>query len=123
MQKAVHSSAAKKLAMLQRKVRPMNRTQPPYVAGKALQRSQRITVYPNLVTQKQFWLQFYYVDKCVFSVHLYTLTGIEVFRKFFHHSTYHATHAVQLPFYFGAGIYKLAIKSEHMNQLQPIVIR
>lgn len=103
-------------------VRPMNTTQPT-VAGPALQRSQRITVYPNLVSQKQFWLQFYYVDKCVFSVHLYTLTGQEVFRKFFHHASFHATHAVQLPFHLMTGIYRLAIRSEHITHLQPIVIR
>jgi hypothetical protein len=108
---------------LQRKVRPMNTTQVPYAAGQALRRSQRITIYPNLVSQKQFWLQFYYVDKCVFSVHLYTLTGHEVFRKFFHHSSFHATHAVLLPVNLVTGIYKLAIKSEHISHLQPIVVR
>ena len=101
----------------------MNRTQPQKPAGIVLQRSQRITVYPNLVTQKQFWLQFYYVDKCVFSVHLYTLTGHEVFRKFFHHAPLHATHAVLLPGNLMTGIYKLAIKSEHISHLQPIVVR
>ena len=111
------------LALLRRKVRPMNTTQLPYAAGQTLRRSQRITVYPHLVSQKQFWLQFYYVDKCVFSVHLYTLTGQEVFRKFFHHANYHGTHAVQLPRNLVTGIYKLAIRSEHISHMQPLVVR
>ena len=101
----------------------MNITQPRQVAGNMLQRSQRISIYPNLVSQKQFWIQFYYVDKCVFSVHLYTLNGEEVFRKFFHHSKLHDTHAVQLPVRFIRGIYKLAIRSEHITRMQPIVIQ
>lgn len=107
---------------LQRKVRPMNITQPQHAAGSYMLRSQRITIYPNLVMQKQFWLQFYYVDKCVFSVHLYTLTGQEVFRRFFHHASLHGTHAVQLPWRLSRGIYKLAIRSEHISELQPIII-
>ena len=100
----------------------MNITRPQPTAA-SVQRSQRITVYPNLVSQKQFWLQFYYVDKCVFSVHIYTLTGQEVFRRFYHHSNLHGTHAVQLPLRFSRGIYKMALKSEHISYLQPIVIR
>ena len=100
----------------------MNITQVPYPAGATLLRSQRITIYPNLVAQKQFWLQFYYVDKCVFSVQLYTLTGQEVFRRFFHHGHLHATHVVQLPVRFARGIYKLAIRSEHLMLMQPIII-
>jgi hypothetical protein len=104
-------------------IRPMNTTLPSFAAGPSLLRSQRITVYPNLVSQKQFWLQFYYVDKCVFSVHLYTLTGVEVFRKFFHHGSYNGTHAVQVPRNLVTGIYRLAIRSEHIDHMQPIVIR
>jgi hypothetical protein len=101
----------------------MNTTLLPFAAAPSLLRSQRITVYPNLVSQKQFWLQLYYVDKCVFSVHLYSLTGHEVFRKFFHHASYHGTHSVQLPRNLVTGIYKLAIRSEHISHMQPIVIR
>ena len=111
-----------KVRRLQRKVRPMNITQPQYAGGQALSRSQRITIYPNLVTQKLFWIQFYYIDKCVFSVHLYTLTGEEVYRRFFHHANYHATHAIQLPLRLARGIYKLAIRSEHICEMRPIVI-
>lgn len=105
-------------------VRPMN-TNLLTTAGPQplLLRTQRITVYPNLVTQKLFWLQFYYVDKCVFSVHLYTLSGYEVFRKFYHHANYHATHAVQLPRHLMRGVYKMVIKSERINHGQPIVIK
>lgn len=99
----------------------MNSTQLPNSAGTIL-RSQRITIYPNLVAQKQFWLQFYYVDQCVFSVQLYTLTGQEVFRRFFHHANLHGTHMVQLPVKFARGIYKLAVRSEHVMVMQPIVI-
>jgi hypothetical protein len=86
-------------------------------------RTQRITVYPNLVSQKIFWLQFYYVDRCVFSVHLYTLGGYEVFRKFYFHDTFHATHAVQLPRHLVRGVYKLVIRSERLHHAQPIVLR
>jgi hypothetical protein len=99
----------------------MNTTQPQHTDGQALLRSQRITIYPNLVSQRQFWIQFYYVEKCVFSVHLYTLTGQEVYRHFFHHGSIHATHNVQLP-RMVRGIYKLAIRSEHIGELRPIVI-
>jgi hypothetical protein len=108
--------------LLQRKVRPMNTTQPQYAAGPAMPRAQRITIYPNLVKQKQFWIQFYYVDKCVFSVQLYTLNGDEVFRRFFHHGNFHATHAVQLPMRLSRGIYRLAIRSERVSWLQPLVV-
>lgn len=105
-------------------VRPMNTTLLTTAGPQPLLiRTQRITVYPNLVTQKLFWLQFYYVDTCVFSVHLYTLSGYEVFRKFFHHANYHATHVVQLPRHVMTGVYKLVISSERIDHLQPIVIR
>lgn len=100
----------------------MNITQPQHAAGSVLQRSQRITIYPNLVAQKQFWIQFYYVDKCVFSVHLYTLTGQEVFRRFIHHATWHGTHAVQLPWKFSRGIYKLVIRSERISEVCKLVV-
>lgn len=100
----------------------MNITQPQYAAGIALSRTQRITIYPSLVTQKQFWIQFYYVDKCVFSVQLYALNGDEVFRRFFHHGSWHGTHVVQLPWRLNRGIYRLAIRSERISWLQPIVI-
>lgn len=96
--------------------------QPYPAAAPLLCRTQRITVYPNLVKQKQFWLQFYYVDQCVFSVHLHTLTGTEVFRKFYHHASFHATHTITLPARLSRGIYKLAIRSEGLNYLQPIII-
>jgi|GEM_PF-834610 hypothetical protein len=98
-------------------------THQPYpVEEHLLPRTQRITVYPNLVQQKQFWLQFYYVDKCVFSVHLYTLSGFEVFRKFYHHASLHATHSISLPAKLQRGIYKLALRSEAIDYVQPIVI-
>jgi hypothetical protein len=85
-------------------------------------RSQRITVYPTLVSQKQFWLQFYNIEKCVFSIHLYSLSGQQVYKHFIFHSEMHSNHAIHLPSYIERGVYKLAIRYGDNHYVQPIVI-
>lgn len=85
-------------------------------------RSQRITIYPNLVSQKRFWLQFYNIDPCVFTVHLYSLTGQQVFKHFLFHNDLHSNHTVQLPAHISRGIYKVAIRYGDNHYVQPIVI-
>ena len=85
-------------------------------------RTQRITVYPNLVSQKKFWLQLYNIEQCVFTVQLYSLTGQQVFKHFLNHSDFHSTHTVQLPYQLPRGIYKVAIRYGDNHYVQPIVI-
>ena len=85
-------------------------------------RAQRVTVYPNLVSQKKFWLQLYNIEKCVFSVHLYSLTGQQVFKHFLFHSDFHSTHAILLPGNLGRGVYKVAVRVGELHYVQPIVI-
>jgi hypothetical protein len=85
-------------------------------------RTQRITVYPNLVSQKKFWLQLYNFEQCVFTVQLYSLAGQQVFKHFLFHSDFHSTHAVQLPHHLARGIYKVAIRCGDNHYVQPIVI-
>jgi len=85
-------------------------------------RTQRITIYPNLVSQKTFWLQLYNIDQCVFTVHLYSLTGQQVFKHFLFHSDFHSNHTIHLPAHIGRGVYKLAIRYGENHYVQPIVI-
>lgn len=85
-------------------------------------RAQRVTVYPNLVSQKKFWLQLYNIEKCVFSVHLYSLTGQQVFKHFLYHSDFHSTHAILLPTNLQRGVYKVAVRVGELHYVQPIVI-
>jgi hypothetical protein len=86
-------------------------------------RIQRITVYPNLVSQKKFWLQLYNIEQCVFTVHLYSLAGQQVFKHHIYHSELHSTHTVTLPNNLERGIYKVAIRYGDNHYLQPIVIQ
>jgi hypothetical protein len=86
-------------------------------------RVQRITVYPNLVSQKKFWLQLYNIEQCVFSVHLYSLSGQQVFKHFIYHNDLHSTHTVLLPQNLERGIYKIAIRYGDNHYVQPIVIQ
>jgi hypothetical protein len=86
-------------------------------------RAHRITVYPNLVSQKKFWLQLYNIEQCVFTVHLYSLAGQQVFKQFLYHSDMHSTHTVQLPQHLARGIYKIAIRYGDSHYVQPIVIQ
>jgi hypothetical protein len=86
-------------------------------------RAQRITVYPNLLTQKKFWLQLYNIEQCVFTVHLYSLAGQQVFKHYIYHSDFHSTHTVALPAHLARGIYKVAIRYGDNHYVQPIVIQ
>jgi hypothetical protein len=83
----------------------------------------RITVYPTLVSQKKFWLQLYNIDECVFTVHLYSLNGQQVFKHFLNHTDFHSTHTVQLPWHIPRGIYKVAIRYGDNHYVQPIVVQ
>jgi hypothetical protein len=85
-------------------------------------RIQRITVYPNLVSQGKFWLQLYNIEKCVFTVQLYSLAGQQVFKHFLYHADLHSNHTVQLPRQLARGIYKVAIRYGDNHYVQPIVI-
>lgn len=85
-------------------------------------RAQRVTIYPYLVSQKQFWLQLYNIDKCVFTVHLYSLTGQQVFKHFLYHSDFHSTHTIKLPTHVSRGVYKVAVRFGDNHYVQPIVI-
>jgi hypothetical protein len=85
-------------------------------------RVQRITVYPNLVSQKKLWLQLYNIEQCVFTIHLYSLAGQQVFKHFLLHSDFHSTHTVYLPQHLDRGIYKIAIRYGDNHYVQPIVI-
>jgi hypothetical protein len=85
-------------------------------------RAQRITVYPNLVSQGKFWLQLYNIEQCVFTVQLYSLAGQQVFKHFLYHSDFHSTHTVQLPQQLARGIYKVAIRFGDNHYVQPIVV-
>ena len=85
-------------------------------------RLQRVTVYPNLVSQQKFWLQLYSIEKCVFTVQLYSLAGQQVYKHFLYHADYHSTHTIQLPRHIDRGIYKVAIRVGDEHFVQPIVI-
>ena len=85
-------------------------------------RTQRITVYPNLVSQKKFWLQLYNIEQCVFTIQLYSLAGQQVFKHFLFHSDLHSTHTVHLPQHLDRGMYKIAIRYGDNHYVQPIVI-
>lgn len=85
-------------------------------------RTQRITVYPTLVSQKKFWLQLYNIEQCVFTVQIYSLAGQQVFKHFLFHSDFHSTHTVLLPHHLPRGIYKVAIRCGEHHYVQPIVI-
>jgi hypothetical protein len=85
-------------------------------------RAQRITVYPNLVSQKKFWLQLYNIEQCVFTVHLYSLAGQQVFKHHIYHADLHSNHTVQLPQQIPRGIYKIAIRYGDNHYVQPMVI-
>jgi hypothetical protein len=93
--------------------------QPP---PRPLKRLQRITLYPTLVSRHQFWLQLYNVEQCVFTVHLYTLSGVEVFTRFYVHEEINSNHTIQVHEHIPRGIYKVAIRCEDIQYLQNIII-
>ena len=86
-------------------------------------RAQRITVYPNLVSEKKLWLQLYNIEQCVFTIQLYSLAGQQVYKHFLLHSDFHSTHTVHLPQHLARGIYKIAIRYGDNHYVQPIVIQ
>lgn len=99
---------------------PMNQRQ--LLPSRPSKRLQRITLYPTLVTQHQFWIQLYNVDTGCFSVHLYTLHGQEVFTHFYTHQQINTMHAIQVHDHIGRGIYKVAVRCDEVQYVQNIVI-
>ena len=85
-------------------------------------RTQRVTIYPTLVSQKKFWIQLYNIEQCVFTVHLYELSGQQVYKHFIFHSNLHSNHTIYLPTHIGRGIYKLAVRYGDNHIVQPMVI-
>jgi hypothetical protein len=96
--------------------------QPELLPQRPSKRLQRITLYPTLVTQHQFWLQLYNIGTCVFSVHIYTLHGLEVFTHFYMHQEINSMHAIHVHQHIGRGIYKVAVRCDDLQYLQNIII-
>ena len=94
----------------------------PELPAHFLKRSQRITVYPNLVSIKQCWLQLYNIDSCVFSVQLHTLSGFEMFRRFFYHTGLYSNHTIKIPAKLERGIYKMLICCDDIRYNQLLII-
>lgn len=92
-------------------------------AARFLQLSQRITLYPNLVTEKRFWLQLYNIERNVFTIYFYTLSGMLLFKSFLAHKEHFSTHTICLPARISTGIYKVAVCCGDYHYLQTIVIR
>ena len=91
-------------------------------ATRFLQVSQRITLYPDLVTERRFWLQLYSIDRCVFSVYFYTLSGMLMFKTFLAHKEHFSTHTIWLPANISTGIYRVAICcGEHYYQKMVVI--
>lgn len=92
-------------------------------AARLLTLSQRITLYPNLVTEKRFWLQLYNIERGVFTVYFYTLSGALLFQTFLAHKEHHSTHTIWLPAKISTGIYKVAVFGSNHYYLRTVVIR
>jgi hypothetical protein len=88
-----------------------------------LQLSHRITLYPNLVTEKRFWLQLYNIERGVFTIYFYTLSGMLLFKSFLAHKEHFSTHTICLPARVSTGIYKVAVYGGDLHHWQTIVIR
>jgi hypothetical protein len=88
-----------------------------------LQHSQRITLYPDLVTERRFWLQLYSIDRCVASLYFYTLSGMLIFKAFLAHKEHFSTHTIWLPAQVSTGIYKIAVYCGEHHYLKTIIIR
>jgi hypothetical protein len=99
----------------------MNKTLLPALS--LLQLSQRITLYPELVTEKRFWLQLYNIERGVFTVYFYTLSGVLLFQTFLAHKEHYSTHTIWLPAKISTGIYKVAVFSSEHYYLKTVVIR
>ncbi|AXY73495.1 hypothetical protein D3H65_05665 [Paraflavitalea soli] len=92
-------------------------------AARFLQLSQRITLYPSLVTERRFWLQLYNIERGVFTIYFYTLSGVLLFKSFLAHKEHFSTHTICLPVLISTGIYKVAVCCGDSHYLQTIVIR
>lgn len=92
-------------------------------AARFLQATQRITLYPTLVTERKFWLQLYNIDRTVFALYCYTLSGALLFRSFIAHKEHFSTHVISLPRHITGGIYKVALYCGDHHYLHSIVVR
>lgn len=85
--------------------------------------SQRITLYPNLVTEKRFWLQLYNIDRGIFTIYFYTLSGVLLFKGFLAHKEHFSTHTINIPEKLTTGIYKIAVCCDEFYYLKTLVVR
>jgi len=92
-------------------------------AARFLQLSQRITVYPELITQQCFWLQLYNIDRGIVMLYFYTLTGKLVCKAILTHKEHFSMHAIRLPASIRGGIYRLAVCCGEHHYLQTLVVR
>lgn len=85
-------------------------------------RSRRVTLYPNLVTQRCCWLQLYHVENGPVHIELYTLSGGLVLKNFCYHAGFQSTHTITFPAHIKRSIYKITIRCADHAITQPIII-
>jgi hypothetical protein len=91
-------------------------------AASFMQLSQRITVYPELITQRCFWLQLYNIDRGILTLYFYTLAGRLLFKGITAHKEHFSMHAIPLPESITSGIYKIAVSCGDYHYLKTLVI-
>jgi hypothetical protein len=92
-------------------------------AAQLLHLSQRITVYPDLITEQSFWLQLYNIDRGIAMLYFYTLTGSLVCKAILTHKEHFSTHVIKLPASLRGGIYRLYICCGEAYYQKTLVIR
>ena len=91
-------------------------------AARFMQLSQRITVYPDLITQRCFWLQLNNIDRGILSLYIYTLAGTLLCKGIVAHKEHFSTHTIPIPESITHGIYKIAITCGDYHYLKTLVI-
>jgi hypothetical protein len=91
-------------------------------AARFLQPAQRVTIYPNLVTERRFWLQLYSIERAVMTIYFYTLHGTLLFKTIVAHKEHWSTHTVWLPSIVTSGVYKVAISCGELHYAKTLVI-
>lgn len=91
-------------------------------AARFLQPTQRVTIYPNLVTERKFWLQLYSIDRGLLTIYFYTLTGTLLFKAISAYKEHWSTHTIALPAIIMAGVYKVAISCGELHYSKTLVI-
>jgi len=85
--------------------------------------SQRVTVYPELITEQCFWLQLYNIDRGLLSLYFYTLTGRLVCKAILTHKEHFSMHVIKLPASLRGGIYRLSVCCGDYHYLKTLIIR